>query len=131
MLEGDGEADVVISSVACDMCNCAGEEKDSEEGCKTHVREKIAVVAPPDAIVQPDAVVVLRFDACVADATMVGTWGAPDRTGFAVFSWDFHGCGQDRCIRWGRVLLLLFWVGGWGRGESFHHYPFGGRRAKG
>ena len=95
--------------------------------------KKKPVVTPPDAVVQPDAVVVLRFDAGVADAAVVGAGRAPDGAGFAVFSRDLHGL-RGGTGGWGGVAGFSggsgVSVGGWRRGR-FSPSPtlwLGGRR---
>ena len=93
--EAGGEGDVVALRVEADVGEGEGEEEEGEEGGGGDVGEEEAVVAAAHAVVEPDAVVVLRFDACVADSAVVCSGGTPDVAGFAVFCWDFHCLGAD------------------------------------
>lgn len=54
-------------------------------------RKKVPVVAAPDAVVQPHAVVVLRLDAVVAHAAVVAARRPPDAACAAVFHGDLDG----------------------------------------
>jgi len=70
-----------------------GEEVEAQERARGHKGEEVAVVAPADAVVEPDAVVVLRLDAVVANAAVVGACGPPYVAALAVFGGDLHGSG--------------------------------------
>lgn len=65
-------------------------EIQSENGGGSHEREEVPVVAAPDAVVKPDTVVVLGFDAVIADAAVVAARRAPDAAGAAIFYGDFE-----------------------------------------
>ena len=59
------------------MCQTCSQEKQSKQGCGTDEYEKIAVVTTTYAVVEPDAVVVLGFDAIVADTAVVASRWSP------------------------------------------------------
>ena len=108
------------------MDKCEDDEQNAAHGGEPDVGEEEAVVPPPDAIVEPDTVMVLRLDASVADAAVVGAWRTPDIATLAVFRRDFHGSSV--------ASLLGFRVVGGGRAgrrKGLDHYPFGGRWAHG
>jgi hypothetical protein len=92
------------------VSKAGAEEEETEEGGSTDEYKEVAIVTATDTVVQPDAVMILGFDAVVANTTMVRTWGPPDIAAFAVFGRDFHSsiaaCGR------------------------YHHCPFRGRRTK-
>jgi hypothetical protein len=85
-----------------------------------HKSEEVAIVAPPHAIIQPDAVVVLSLNAVVAASAVVGARRAPDFAGFAELGRDFHGdvlvgAGEDRrpcCCWWSRGQEIVVWPSG-------------------
>lgn len=110
------EADVVLVSVELDVRRGESDEQECQERGGSDVRVEIAVVPPAYTIVEPDAVVVLGFDAAVANAAVVGAGRAPDLAAFAVFGGDFHCC----------CLLLLAGFGvrkGFVGGEGADHDP--------
>lgn len=72
------------------MCGAEGKEEKAEEGGEEDVGEEVAVVAAADAVVQPDAVMILSFDAGITHPAMVGAGWAPDVAGFAVLGRYFH-----------------------------------------
>ena len=73
-------------------------KKDEREYCSpTHEGEEVPVVSAPDAVVEPDAVVVRGLDAVVAHPTVVGSRGPPDVAGFTVLGRYLHRCGRRLC----------------------------------
>ena len=70
----------------------AGESKEHpKEGAKTDKGKEIPVVAPPDAIIQPDTMMILSFDTIVANSAMMATRRPPYIAGLAVLGRDVHG----------------------------------------
>lgn len=65
-------------------------EIQAENGGGCHECEKVPVVAAANAVVKPDTVVVLCFDAIVADAAVVAARRTPDAAGTAIFYGDFE-----------------------------------------
>lgn len=65
--------------------------KSQKRTCRKE-HEEIPVIATAYTVVDPDAMVVLRFDAVVADAAVVAPGWSPDIAGFAVLCGHFHGC---------------------------------------
>jgi hypothetical protein len=92
------------------MRQASPEEKKPKKSRCTDEDEKVAVVATTNAVVEPHAVVVLRLDTVVADATVVGARWAPDVAALAVLGWHLH-CGVGARCR-------------------HHHSPLGRCRAK-
>lgn len=100
---GEGHAEVADGGAEGDFLALLVNE-DLSEGCPSEVEpkecgaadegEEIAVVATADAVVEPDAVVVLGLDAVVAQAAVVRPRGAPDVACFAVLGGHLHrgGC---------------------------------------
>ena len=122
--QGGAEGDGVVGSVVAHVHQREGDEEEGEEGGEGYVGEEKPVVPAPHAVVEPDAVVVLCFDASVADATVVCAGRAPDGAGFAVFCRDLHS----------RRRRSSFQVGDCGAGdrfEGFNHNPLGRRRPHG
>jgi len=65
---------------------------EAEDSAGRDKGKEVPVIAPAYTIVEPDAMVVLRFDAVVAYSAMVTPCWAPDIASFAVFSRNFHCC---------------------------------------
>lgn len=69
---------------------CAGgPEKYSCHGGGGHEGEEVAVVASPDTVVEPHAMVVLSVDAAVAYAAVMASRWSPYLACFAVLHWHF------------------------------------------
>jgi len=84
------------------MRQTCGEQEQAKDCAEAYEREEVPVVAPSDTVVQPYTMVVLRLDAVVADATVMGARRAPYVAAFAVLGWDFHcgalaSLGDHRC----------------------------------
>lgn len=92
-------------------------KKEPGQECPGHDEDKeLAVVSAANAIVEPDAVVVLRLDASVAYPTVVRSGWSPDLTGLAEFDRHLHGCSRSV-----RGFLL----------PGLYHDPRGSGRADG
>lgn len=76
------------------MSEACKSEKDSQKGTGADKGEEVPVIAPANAIVEPNAVVILSIYAVVADTAVVATWRSPDVAGFAILYRYFHGCVQ-------------------------------------
>ena len=92
-VDGAAESDLLTSRMQGKMCNAGTDEKKPENGRRGYKGEEIAVIPSANAVVQPHAVMILRFDTVIADTTMMGSRWTPDVAGFAVFRWHFHSCG--------------------------------------
>jgi hypothetical protein len=73
-----------------DVCETSGEEEAADNRTSGDEGEEVAVVSTSDAVIEPDAVVILSLDAVVADSTVVTSRWPPDIAGLAVLSGDFH-----------------------------------------
>lgn len=117
MIDGVAERYGLLVGINQDLGQAGTDQVKTEERRRGDKCEKVAVVAPADAVVEPHTVVVLGFYAVVAKTAMVGARRAPDIAGFAVFGWDFHsGCrllhrlDQRPVVSWWRepegILIL-------------------------
>jgi hypothetical protein len=116
-VDGMSESAVVTHHPHKDMCQAGSEQEKAHDGTRCHERQKVAVVAAANAIVEPNTVMILRFDAGITHAAMVCSWRAPDIARFAEFDRHFH-CRRVAVHR---------------RREGLHRDPFGsdGPRYKG
>ena len=94
------------------MANARSKQVDCQDCCQGYETKKVAVVASANTIVQPDAVMVLRINAVVANPAMVASGRPPDVTGLTVFGGDLEG--PVRLIMRGDYDPL---GQGWTRGE--------------
>lgn len=94
VVDGLGEGGVLAVHVDEDLREGGADEEEGEQRGGRHEGEEVAVVAPPDAVVEPHAVVVRGLDAVVAHAAVVRAGRPPDVAGLAVFGWHFHGGGR-------------------------------------
>lgn len=74
------------------MSEACKSEEDSQKGTGADKGEEVAVVAPANAVVEPNTVVILSVYAVVTDTAVVATRRSPDVAGFAVLYRYFHGC---------------------------------------
>jgi hypothetical protein len=82
---------VVLPPPCPDMPCARSEEVYPHERATGNESEEVPVVPSSHAVVEPEAMVVLRLDAVVADAAVVAARRAPDVAGFAEFGRDFEG----------------------------------------
>lgn len=74
------------------MSEACKSEKDSQKGTGADKGEEVPVIAPANAVVEPNTVVILSVYAVVADTAVVATRRSPDVAGFAILYRYFHGC---------------------------------------
>jgi hypothetical protein len=68
-----------------------GKQHQAQQRRGGDVGEEVPVIPPSDTIVQPDAMMILRLDARIADSAVMCARRAPDVAAFAVFGRDLHG----------------------------------------
>lgn len=73
------------------MPETGGPQVDAEKGARGDKGEEVPVIAPPDAVVEPQAVVVLRVNAVVAHAAVMAARRSPDVARLAVLGRYFKG----------------------------------------
>lgn len=115
----------MLIRVRDDVSDGECDQAESHDAAKTDKGEEISVVSSADTVVQPYTMMVLGFNAGVADSTVVGSWWTPDFASLTVLRRHFHSRG--RTARSCRTLLrsVSFQIGfhlfGW---ECLHHDPF-------
>ena len=95
-----------------DVPNACAEEVDSQKRSAKHESEEVAVVPPADAVVEPDAVMVLSLDTIIAYSAVVAARWTPDIACLAVF-----GRNLECTIRCGVVLYDYPLGHGWSWGK--------------
>lgn len=90
MIDGLTKCGVGSGAVDEELSETSGDGDEAEESRGTNVSEEVAVVASTDTIVEPDAMMILSFDAIITDTTMMTTRWTPDVAGFAIFGRYFH-----------------------------------------
>ena len=83
---------VFLVSPDKEMGQARSEKKKAEQCTRTDKCEEIAIVATSNAIVEPNTVVILRFNTIVTNAAMMGSRRAPDVAALAVLGWYLHCC---------------------------------------
>jgi hypothetical protein len=68
----------------------SSEKKEAQQSCRTHKDEEVAVVAATHAVVEPNTVMVLSFNAVVADTTVMRARRSPYVAAFAILGGNFH-----------------------------------------
>jgi hypothetical protein len=68
---------------------CKGQEC-TEKCTRGDKSEKVSIVATPDAIVQPNAMVIECFDTIIADSAVIASRRSPDIAGLAEFDRYVH-----------------------------------------
>jgi hypothetical protein len=84
------KAHIVASPPDQNVCKAGSNEKHAQNSGRCNKGEEVAIVASSDTVVEPDAVMILRFYAVVADTTVVGARRAPNVAAFAVLGGYFH-----------------------------------------
>lgn len=64
---------------------------DAQNGPRHEHREEVSIIALANAVVDPDAVVVVPFDTVVAKPAVMRARGPPDIASSTMFYWNFHG----------------------------------------
>lgn len=67
-----------------------GHGEEAQHHARRDEGEEESIVALPNAIVDPHAVVVMTVDAVVAESAVMPTRRSPDVTGPAMFDWHLH-----------------------------------------
>jgi len=98
MVNGCTEGNVLLVFVGNNLSDACAEKKYPTKSAGCDESKEIAVVATSDTIVEPNAVMVLSFNAIVANSTMMTTRWPPDIAGSAVLGRNLHG----RSFRLGR-----------------------------
>lgn len=96
---GITKGDIVGLAIYENLRQAGANEEETKESCCRDKGEEVTVISTANAIIEPDAVMVVTFDAIIAHATMMTTRGSPDITRLAVLDGDFHGS----CRRCGRL----------------------------
>ncbi len=65
-------------------------EEESHERPGAHEREEVAIIPTANAIVEPNAVVIVSLDAVVTDSTVMSPGRSPNITCPAIFHWHLH-----------------------------------------
>lgn len=84
------KAGVIADHPDQDMGKAGSQQETSQGRAGSDKGQKVAVITTTNAVVEPDAVVVLRFDTRVTYATMVCSWRSPDVARLAVLDRHFH-----------------------------------------
>lgn len=66
-------------------------QKQGEDGTRADKGKEVTVIAAPNTVVEPDAVMIERFNTIIADPAVVAARGPPDITGLTVFHGHVHG----------------------------------------
>ncbi len=110
--------DVLSVHVNKDLGKICTEDEKSQSSTEGKEREEISIISAPNAIINPNAVVVLRLNTVIADSTVVTSRWSPYITSLAIFGWHFH-CSRGRLcrldhrpiVRWGcqseRIFVLV------------------------
>jgi hypothetical protein len=93
VVDGGARGEALAVAVDKNLRQRGASQVQPQKGGAADEGEEIAVVAAANAIVEPDAVVVLRLDAVVAQAAVVGARRAPDVARLAVLGGHLHGGG--------------------------------------
>lgn len=88
---GGTKGDILARHVDQDVSEAGTNEEQGENRTRAHECEKVAIVAAPNAIVEPDAMVVKGLYTVVANTAMVAARRSPDIAGLAIFHWYIHG----------------------------------------
>lgn len=119
VVDGGAERDGLATRVDKDLSEGCAEEIERNERGRGDEGEEVAVVPAANAVIEPDAVMIVRLDTVVAEAAVVSPGRAPDIAGAAVLDGDFHGGGgrlgrfDQRPIISGRALVKRIIVLRW------------------
>lgn len=89
--DGSPKRDMLARHVHQNMCKTGANQKEGQNRAGAHKRKEVAVIAPPNTVVEPDAVVIECVDTVVAHPAVVAARRSPDTTGLAVLHGHVHG----------------------------------------
>ena len=90
MIYGLTERDPLLRLICQKVPKAGADQVKPQYGCRYDEREEVAIIPAPNAVVQPDTVVVEGLDTVIADSAVVAPRRSPDVAGFAVFDWHIH-----------------------------------------
>lgn len=89
-----------------------GDEVHGKDGACRNEREEVSVISAAHAVVEPYAMVIMSFDAVIAEATVVSPRWPPDIAGAAMFNRHLHRSGcpirrthDDPVVGWGSEMV--------------------------
>lgn len=91
VIDSLGECDLFVIHVDENLCEGRADEVHCKQGRGGDEGEEVAIVAAPDAVVEPYTVVVGGLDTVVAHAAVVRTWRTPNLACLTILGRDLHG----------------------------------------
>ena len=87
LAKGDGRSRLIAQAVT-EAAKC---QEDAQKRARSDKSEEVAIIASANAVVEPEAMMILCFGAVVANATVMSARRSPYVAGLAVFGRNLHG----------------------------------------
>jgi len=92
--DGFAKAHILTTAVHQQLNQRGRDDVEGKDGAGCDKDKEVPIVALADTVVEPDAVMVVRLDAVVAEAAMVSAWGTPNIACPTVLHRNLHGSGS-------------------------------------